>query len=93
MTALDAAQCLLLVVNHKADAKIVIESPIVGNGKEIMKSSSALQSNKVNGSLWILAALLMSVPPLVSGGNRSLIAIGAMFLIFGIVSLRGKTSS
>jgi hypothetical protein len=54
----------------------------------IKKFSSVLQSRKVTGFLWILAALLMGVPPILSGGNRSLIAIGAMFLIFGIVSLR-----
>lgn len=55
-----------------------------------MKSSSVLKSKKVTGFLWILAALLMGVPPMLSDGNKSLIAIGAMFLIFGIVSLTGE---
>jgi len=53
----------------------------------LKKFSSVLQSKKVTGILWILAALLMSVPPILSGENRSLIAIGAMFLIIGIVTL------
>jgi len=59
----------------------------------IKKSDSVLKSRKVTGFLWILAALLMGVPPMLSDGNRSLIAIGAMFLIFGIVSLGGERKS
>ncbi len=54
----------------------------------INKSDSVQKSGTVTGLLWILAALLMGVPPMFSDGNRSLIAIGAMFLIFGIVALR-----
>lgn len=53
----------------------------------IIKSGSVLQSKKVAGFLWLLAGLLMVFPPILSDGSKSLIAIGAMFLIFGIVSL------
>lgn len=53
----------------------------------ILKSGSVLQSKKASGVLWILAGLLMIIPPVFLDGNRTLIGIGAMFLIFGIVFL------
>ena len=53
----------------------------------IIKSGSVLQSKKVAGFLWLLAGLLMIIPPVFRDGNKTYIAIGAMFLIFGIVFL------
>ena len=67
-----------------------------GSSEKVMmrKSFGALRSKKVAGFLWLLAGLLMIVPPILSDGHKSSLAIGAMFLIFGIVSLgrAGKTS-
>jgi len=53
----------------------------------IMKFGSVLRSKKASGVLWILAGLLMIIPPVFFDGNRTLIGIGAMFLILGIVYL------
>jgi len=49
-----------------------------------------MRSNKVSGILWLVAACLMIVGPVLFDGNKSIIAIGTMFLIFGLVSLRKK---
>ena len=54
----------------------------------IKRPGDVLQSKKIAGFLWILAGLLMMVPPIISEGRGSLIGIGAMFLILGAVSLR-----
>jgi hypothetical protein len=51
------------------------------------KPGSVLKSKKVTGILWLIAGLLMMVPPIFLDGNRTLIGVGAMFLIFGLVSL------
>jgi len=51
------------------------------------KPDSVLKSKKVAGFLWLLAGLLMMVPPILLDGNRTLIGVGAMFLIFGLVAL------
>ena len=53
----------------------------------ISKSGKDLQSKKVVGILWLLAGLLMLIPPIFLDGNRTYIGIGAMFLILGIVFL------
>ncbi len=53
----------------------------------IIKPGSVLQSKKVVGILWLLAGLLMLIPPIFLDGNRTSIGIGAMFLILGIVFL------
>ena len=53
----------------------------------ILKSGKGLQSKKVVGILWLLAGLLMLIPPVFLDGNRTYIGIGIMFLIFGIVFL------
>ena len=53
----------------------------------IIRSGGVLRSKKVAGFLWLLAGLLMIVPPILFDGNKSFIAIGTMFLIFGIVFL------
>jgi hypothetical protein len=53
----------------------------------ILKSGKGLQSKKAVGILWLLAGLLMLIPPVFLDGNRTYIGIGAMFLILGIVSL------
>lgn len=51
------------------------------------KSDSVLKSKKLAGVLWLLAGLLMMVPPILLDGNRTLVGVGVMFFIFGIVSL------
>ncbi len=53
----------------------------------ILKPGKGLQSKKVVGILWLLAGLLMIIPPIFLDGNRTYIGIGAMFLIFSIVFL------
>ena len=56
----------------------------------IIKSGGILRSKKVAGFLWLLAGSLMLIPPVFFDGNKTTIGIGAMFLIFGIVSLGRK---
>ena len=46
-----------------------------------------LQSKKVVGFLWLLAGVLMMLPSILSDGKGTLIGVGVMFLIFGIVTL------
>lgn len=53
----------------------------------IKKPGSVLLSKKVVGYLWLLAGLLMLIPPIFRDGNRTYIGVGAMFLICGIVVL------
>ncbi len=53
----------------------------------VIKPGSVLKSKKVTGILWLIAGLLMMVPPIFLDGNRTLVGVGAMFLIFGLVSL------
>ncbi len=53
----------------------------------ILKSGKGLQSKKVVGILWLLAVVLMLIPPVFLDGNRTYIGIGIMFLILGIVFL------
>lgn len=53
----------------------------------INKSDSILKSKKAAGILWLLAGLLMLIPPIFLDGNKTLIGIGAMFLIIGIAIL------
>ena len=54
----------------------------------IGKSAKAMQSNKVKGALWLVAALPMLLIPVLNDGNKGLIAIGIIFLIFGMHTLR-----
>ncbi len=51
----------------------------------VLKFGKGLKSKKVAGILWLLAGLLMLIPPIFLDGNRTYIGIGAMFLILGIV--------
>ncbi len=53
----------------------------------IIKPGSFLKSKKVVGFLWILAGLLMLIPPIFLDGNKTYIGVGAMFMILGIYSL------
>ena len=52
-----------------------------------IKSGNVLRSKKAAGILWLLAGSLMIIPPVFLDGNRTLVGIGVMFLIFGIVTL------
>jgi hypothetical protein len=54
----------------------------------ISKSDKGLKSKKVVGILWLLAGLLMLIPPVFLDGNRTYFGIGIMFLILGVVFLR-----
>ena len=51
------------------------------------KSNSLMQSYKVKGALWLVAALLMIIGPVLTGGNKGSIGVGMMFLVFGLVAL------
>jgi hypothetical protein len=52
--------------------------------------SSSMQSNRVRGTLWLIAAFLMIVGSASSDGSKSIGAIGLMFLVFDLVALRRK---
>lgn len=54
----------------------------------IGKSSSMMESKKVRGTLWMIAALPMILVPAFTDGNKGIVGVGLMFLIFGIVALR-----
>ena len=54
----------------------------------IGKLSNVMQSNKVRGILWVVAVLPMIVGPMVFDGNKGVIGIGVMFLIFGMMVFR-----
>jgi len=56
----------------------------------IGRSSGIMRSHKVRGRLWLLAGFPMIVGPTVFNGNQSIIVIGMLFLILGIVELRRK---
>lgn len=49
------------------------------------------QSRRARGVGWLVAAVLLIVGPGLAGGNRLLLAIGLMFLVFGIVTLTRRT--
>jgi hypothetical protein len=55
--------------------------------------SSAVPSARARGALWLVAALLMFLGPVVFDGNGSAVAIGIVFLILGVTSLRKHESS
>lgn len=57
----------------------------------IGKTNSIMQSKKVRGLLWLLAALPMILVPAFTDGGKGAIGIGMMFLIFGIVTLSRGT--
>jgi len=56
--------------------------------KILGKSSTVMRSNKVRGTLWMVAAVPMLVGPVVFGNSKAVVGVGLMFLIFGIVTLR-----
>lgn len=47
-----------------------------------------MQSNKVRGTLWLVAALPMLAAPALFDGNNAVAGIGIMFLIFGLVAFK-----
>ena len=49
---------------------------------------SALKSNKVRGTLWLVAAAPMLLAPAIFGGNSAVAGIGILFMIIGLVTLR-----
>ena len=49
-----------------------------------------MQSNKVRGTLWLVAAAPMLMGPTIFDGSPAVAGIGVMFLVFGLVTLRGK---
>jgi len=56
----------------------------------IGRSSNLMQSHKVKGRLWLLAALPMIIGPALFGGIQAVAAVGLLFLILGITELRRK---
>ena len=56
------------------------------------KSSSLIQSSKVRGILWLIAAFLMIIGPVLTDGNKGPIGVGFMFLVFGLVALSRGSS-
>ena len=55
------------------------------------RSSRVMQSNKVKGILWLVAAFLMIIGPVLTDGNKGPIGVGLMFLVFGLVALSRGT--
>ena len=53
----------------------------------IGKGRGIFQSRRARGIGWIVAAVPMIAVPALAGGNRLPLAIGLMFLVFGIVAL------
>ena len=56
----------------------------------IGKGRGIFQSRRARGIGWIVAAVPMIAVPALAGGNRLPLAIGLMFLVFGIVALSRK---
>ena len=56
----------------------------------IGQARGMFQSRRARGVGWLVAAVPMIAVPALGGGNRLLLAIGLMFLVFGIVAFRGK---
>jgi hypothetical protein len=52
------------------------------------KSNSHLQSKTVRGTLWIVAALPMLLAPILFAGNPAIVAIGVLFLVIGLATLK-----
>ena len=50
--------------------------------------TGALQSSRVRGILWLVAAALMLMGPAIFNGNPAITGVGILFLIFGLVTLR-----
>jgi len=56
----------------------------------IGKARGIFRSRRARGVGWLVAAVLMIAVPALAGGNRFPLAIGLMFLVFGIVALSRK---
>ncbi len=56
------------------------------------ETEASPRSSKFAGYLFLLAAFLFILPSVFSNGNSGLVAIGIVFLIFGIVFLNKKSS-
>jgi hypothetical protein len=70
---------------------VYLENEIETRGvRMIGKASGIFQSRRARGIGWIVAAVPMIAVPALAGGNRLLLAIGLMFLVFGIVALSRK---
>lgn len=53
----------------------------------LIGSGGILRSKWVTGFVWLLAGTIMIVPPILNDGDKTFIAIGVMFLTFGVASL------
>ena len=58
----------------------------------IGQARGMFQSRRARGVGWLVAAVPMIAVPAFAGGNRLLLAIGLMFMVFGIVEFRRKDS-
>jgi len=56
----------------------------------IGQARGIFRSRRAPGIGWLVAAVPMIAVPALAGGNRLLLAIGLMFLVFGIVALSRK---
>lgn len=54
----------------------------------IGRAAGILQSKRAQGFVWLVAALPMIAVPILNDGNKSVVAIGLMFLVLGMVALR-----
>ena len=70
---------------------IYLENEIGTQGvRMIGQAGGMFQSRRARGVGWLVAAVPMIAVPALAGGNRLLLAIGLMFLVFGIVALSRK---
>lgn len=54
------------------------------------RTDGAGRTNTVRGTLWLAAAIPFLSGPTLFDANQSAVGIGMMFLVFGMVSLRGR---
>lgn len=56
----------------------------------IGQARGLFHSRRARGVGWLVAAVPMIAVPALAGGNRLLLAVGLMFLVFGIVTFSRK---
>jgi hypothetical protein len=70
---------------------IYLENEIGIQGvRMIGRARGMFQSRRARGVGWLVAAVPMIAVPALAGGNRLLLAVGLMFLVFGIVEFGRK---
>ena len=70
---------------------VYLEKQIGTQGVRMIGQARGLfQSRRARGVGWLVAAVPLIAVPALAGGNRLPLAVGLMFLVFGIVSLGRK---